>query len=326
MSRLIPMSDLVADDLVLDRLSAREPAGSEPVAGLLAALADHADTPLTVRPGRRRSSRKHRYLGPFAALVVAASGAGVAAAVTIPHHAADPGERARVVKEMDAAARSDAPSALLSRLGLPRTTAGTDALGLVLARRGDGAIVLVPAAATTAQGAGVVLAALPATAAAPGALPADIASAGDEHGGKVPGGDKAGAGRPSGKPGGDPAGTAAPGSTTQKPTTGGGGSDTTGTDGATGGNGPASPTATKASKGGKRPTSGSTPTMAPTVAPTVTPTGGSEPAAAGTAPLPQTVAGPMTAPTAPRKQPSVALPGAGTSPTSAATPTLTTRR
>jgi len=41
----------------------------------------------------------------------------------------------------------------------------------------------VPAAATAAQGAGVVLAALPATAAAPGAPPADIASAGDEHGG-----------------------------------------------------------------------------------------------------------------------------------------------
>lgn len=319
MSRLIPMSDLLADDLMLDRLAAREPAGSEPVAGLLAALADHADTPLTVRAGRRRRSRTHRYLGPFAALVVAASGAGVAAAVTIPHHAADPGERARVVKEMDAAARSGAPSALLSRLGLPRTTASTDARGLVLARRGDGAIVLVPAAATAGQGAGVVLAALPAAAAAPGALSAGIASAGDEHGGKEPGGDKAGEGRPSGAPGGDPAGTAAPGSTTKKPATGGGGSGIAGTDGAAGGKGPGSPAATKASKGGKRPTTGSTPTVAPTLTPTV----GSDPAVALTAPLSQTVVGPTSAP----RQRSVALPGAGsTSPTSAATPTLTTRR
>lgn len=151
MSRLVPMSDLAADDLLLDRLGAREPAGSEPVAGLLAALADQADTPLRSRAGRGRGGHRHRYLGPFAALVVAASGAGVAAAVTLPHHAPDPAEKARVVRQMDAAARSDAPSALLSRLGLPRTTGATDAQGLVMARRDDGVIVLVPAAAVAGQ-------------------------------------------------------------------------------------------------------------------------------------------------------------------------------
>ncbi len=91
MSDLSPLSDLVADDLLLDRLAGRVDAGSDPLAGLLGALAAHADTPLPLRTGRRRIGNKHRYLGAFAALAVAASGAGVAAAVTVPSHATEPG-------------------------------------------------------------------------------------------------------------------------------------------------------------------------------------------------------------------------------------------
>lgn len=336
MSRLIPMSDLVADDLLLDRLGAREHAGSEPVAGLLAALADHADTPLAAQGGRRRITRKHRYLGPFAALVVAASGAGVAAAVTVPHHAADQAQKARVVKEMDEAARSGAPSALLSRLGLPRTTASTDARGLVLARGDDGTIVLVPAAAT-AQGGRALGAALPAAEMALSALRGGVgatddlfgslagrsqadagepggddllgASAGEEQGGEEQGADAVTGDDPaSDAPVADATGTPDPGSTPRRPATSG-----------KGGSGSA---ATPAGKGGGKPPTGST----PTVTPTVTPTADSGAAAADTTPLSQTLVSPAPAPTKPRKQPSVAQPGTGTTgpitpakPTSAAT-------
>ncbi|WP_374968361.1 hypothetical protein [Terrabacter sp. BE26] len=156
MSDLTPMrdmSDLAADDLLLDRLGARGEAGSEPVAGLLAALAAHADRPLPARPARRRrKAHRHRYLGAFAAVAIAASGAGVAAAVTLPHHGPGSEERARTAKQVQAAARREAPRALLPRLGLPRTT-GTAAAGaksLVLTRRSDGAIVLLPAALAAA--------------------------------------------------------------------------------------------------------------------------------------------------------------------------------
>src|SRR6478735_8277788 len=151
MSDLSPMSDLIADDLLLDRLAGRVDAGSDPVAGLLGALAAHADTPLPSRSGRRRIANKHRYLGAFAALAVAASGAGVAAAVTLPSNGPSQADRARIVKKMDESARSDAPSALLARLGLPQTSGTTYARGLVLARADDGTIVLLPAAAVAAQ-------------------------------------------------------------------------------------------------------------------------------------------------------------------------------
>src|SRR5829696_8392135 len=152
MKDLSPMSDLIADDLLLDRLAGRADAGSEPVAILLGALASQADTPLASRAGRRRIGNKHRYLGAFAALVVAASGAGVAAAVTLPATGPSQADRARVLAKMEQSARSDTPSALLTRLGLPQTS-GTDS-GLVLARRADGAIVLLPAAVVEAQGQG----------------------------------------------------------------------------------------------------------------------------------------------------------------------------
>ncbi|CAN7480214.1 hypothetical protein LJR027_003088 [Terrabacter sp. LjRoot27] len=152
MNDLSPMSDLIADDLLLDRLAGRVDAGSEPVAGLLGALAAHADTPLPSRTGRRRIANKHRYLGAFAALAVAASGAGVAAAVTLPSNGPSQADRAAIVKKMDESARSGAPSALLSRLGLPQTTGTTQAKGLVLARADDGTIVLLPAAVVAARG------------------------------------------------------------------------------------------------------------------------------------------------------------------------------
>lgn len=146
MNDLSPMSDLIADDLFLDRLAGRVDAGSEPLAGLLGALATQADTPLPSRTGRRRIANKHRYLGAFAALAVAASGAGVAAAVNLPSNGPSQADRARIVKMMDESARSSAPSALLARLGIPQTVGTMQASGLVLARRDDGTIVLLPAA------------------------------------------------------------------------------------------------------------------------------------------------------------------------------------
>ena len=143
--------DVLADDLLLDRLAGRADVGSEPVAGLLAALAAHADTPLPARTGRRRIANKHRYLGAFAALAVAASGAGVAAAVTRPHEGSLLADRARIEQRMEQSARSGAPSALLSRLGLPATDGTTTARGLVLARGTDGTFVLLPAAVAQAR-------------------------------------------------------------------------------------------------------------------------------------------------------------------------------
>ena len=152
MNDLSPMSDLIADDLLLDRLAGRTDAGSEPVAALLVALAAHADTPLSSRTGRRRIANKHRYLGAFAAFAIAASGAGVAAAVTLPTKGPSQADRARVLEKMDESARSDRPSALLTRLGLPQTSGTTQARGLVLARAEDGTIVLLPAAVVASQG------------------------------------------------------------------------------------------------------------------------------------------------------------------------------
>lgn len=150
MSDLTPMSELIADDLFLDRLAGRVDAGSEPLAGLLGALAAQADTPLPSQTGRRRIANKHRYFGAFAALAVAASGAGVAAAVTLPSNGPSQADRARIVKMMDESARSSVPSGLLARLGIPQTVGTTQAAGLVLARRADGSIVLLPAAVVTA--------------------------------------------------------------------------------------------------------------------------------------------------------------------------------
>src|SRR6478609_3147810 len=145
MNDLSPMSDLIADDLLLDRLAGRVDAGSDRVAGLLGALAAQADTPLPSRSGRRRIANKHRYLGAFAALAVAASGAGVAAAVTLPTNGPSQADRARIVRKMDESARRERPSAWSPGLGFPQATGTTEAKGLVLARAEDGTIVLLPA-------------------------------------------------------------------------------------------------------------------------------------------------------------------------------------
>ena len=151
MTDLSPMSDLVADDLLLNRLGGRMDAGPEPVAALLGALAAHADTPLPGRTARRRSGNRHRYIGAFAALAVAASGAGVAAAVSLPDRGLSQAERARIEQQMEQSARSTAPSALLTRLGLPQTSGTTLAHGLVLARAADGSFTLLPASVVAAQ-------------------------------------------------------------------------------------------------------------------------------------------------------------------------------
>ena len=83
MTRPTPLSQVVADDLLIERVAGRQPAGDDPIAGLLAALAEHADRPLgRARTGRR--FRHHRILSTFAALTIGASGASVAAAVTLP--------------------------------------------------------------------------------------------------------------------------------------------------------------------------------------------------------------------------------------------------
>jgi hypothetical protein len=153
MTDLFPMSDLAADDLLLDRLGGRGEPGGETVAVLLGALAAHADTPLPARTRRRRTARSHRYVGAFAALAVAASGVGVAAAVTIPDRGLSLADRARIEQKMRESARSDAPSALLTRLGLPQVSGVTEASGLVLYRRPDGAIVLLPASVVAAANA-----------------------------------------------------------------------------------------------------------------------------------------------------------------------------
>jgi hypothetical protein len=51
---------------------------------------------------------------------------------------------------MEQSARSNAPSALLTRLGLPQTSAFTDARDLVLYRQPDGTVVLLPASVVAA--------------------------------------------------------------------------------------------------------------------------------------------------------------------------------
>ena len=83
MTRPTPLSQIVADDLLIDRVAGRQPAGDDPIASLLAALADHADRPLGRAPTGRRF-RRHRVLSALAALTIGASGAGVAAAATVP--------------------------------------------------------------------------------------------------------------------------------------------------------------------------------------------------------------------------------------------------
>lgn len=150
MSDLHPIDDVVADDLLLDALGRRTGGSGEPVAAVLGALAAHADTALPGRSAHRRRRTQHRYLGAFAALAIAASGAGVAAAVSLPDRGPSSADRARVLQQMEDSAHSSAPSGLFARLGLPQTSGTTEAKGLVLVRRTDGAIVLLPPAQAAA--------------------------------------------------------------------------------------------------------------------------------------------------------------------------------
>jgi len=82
-TRPTPLGQVVADDLLIDLVAGRQPAGDDPIASLLAALAEHADRPLG-RATTGRRFRRHRVLSALAALTVGASGAGVAAAATVP--------------------------------------------------------------------------------------------------------------------------------------------------------------------------------------------------------------------------------------------------
>jgi hypothetical protein len=284
MNDLSPMSDLIADDLLLDRLAGRVHAGPEPVAGLLGALAAHADTPLPSRSGRRRIANKHRYLGAFAALAVAASGAGVAAAVTLPSNGPSQADRARIVQKMDESARSDAPSALLSRLGLPQTSGTTYAKGLVLARADDGTIVPLPAGVVAAQ----MRAAAAGTHGMPGAVagaqgggPGASGPAGNGQAGNGQAGNgQAGNGQAGNGPGGTGGTVGSGGTTSDQGGTVAGGSQT--------GNPPAP-------NSGKRPVVGTRGGKKPTVTPTPTPT--STPTATADV-VPQTTLVPTT-PTTP---------------------------
>ncbi|GGM97472.1 hypothetical protein GCM10009721_25570 [Terrabacter tumescens] len=279
MNDLSPMSDLIADDLFLDRLAGRVDAGSEPLAGLLGALATQADTPLPSRTGRRRISNKHRYLGAFAVLAVAASGAGVAAAVTLPANGPSQADRARIVKLMDDSARSDAPSALLSRLGLPQTSRSAQAQGLVLVRRADGSIVLVPAAVAAAQRQAVAAGAT----LVPGAVPG------------VPGTEQAAGGRPGdpGQPGSGTNGLAQGGN--GQAGNGQGGNGQTGTEGTTTDQGDQGATQTGTPPGtnnGKKPAGGTKGGKKPT--PSVTPTPTEPPSSTNQLVAPQTTLAPST--------------------------------
>ena len=279
MNDLSPMSDLIADDLFLDRLAGRVDAGSEPLAGLLGALAAQADTPLPSRTSRRRIANKHRYFGAFAALAVAASGAGVAAAVTLPSNGPSQAERARIIRMMDDSARSDASSALLTRLGLPQTSGTRQARGLVLARRDDGTIVLLPAAMVAAQrgAAGAVL---------PGiALDGRVGTAqpGNGQGGRAATGNGQGNGQ-TGAVGSEAGGTTGQDGDQGDSADQGGGAQT-GTPQTTSTGKKPTPD-TPGTKGGKKPT----PTSTPSATLTSTPTGTPSPEAVA----PQTTLAPLT--------------------------------
>lgn len=88
-----PLSDVLADEALLDRLGARADTGSDatsdPVAGVLASLAALSEAPIgptrSAQPARhRRPSRTRRSVAVAGLLAVALSGAGVAAAMTLP--------------------------------------------------------------------------------------------------------------------------------------------------------------------------------------------------------------------------------------------------
>ncbi|HET6666450.1 MAG TPA: hypothetical protein VFG98_04105, partial [Intrasporangium sp.] len=142
MTRPTPLSQVVADDLLIERVAGRQPAGDDPIAGLLAALAEHADRPLGRAPTGRRF-RHHRVLSTLAALTIGASGASVAAAVTLP--AGPPSAASARVAPAPARAGS-APGAELVRDVTGRVTVvGADGTRVESAWLPDGPVVLTPA-------------------------------------------------------------------------------------------------------------------------------------------------------------------------------------
>ncbi|MGW5242188.1 hypothetical protein ACWEOW_24940 [Monashia sp. NPDC004114] len=293
MTDLFPMSDLAADDLLLDHLAARRDAGGEPVAVLLSALAANADTPLPAHTGRRKVGRKHRYVGAFAALAVAASGAGVAAAVTLPSRGLSPADRARIEQKMEQSAHSDAPSGLLTRLGLPQTSGTTEARGLVLYRQPDGTIVLLPASVVAAaEASGGLAVAL--GGASDGVAQGGAAGVTGNNGnawGATQGGNSDGNAN-AGSQGGDTP-TSTPTGTATDPGSGDGDGDSQGGQGTTKDKNVVPPTGTP------------TPTPTPTPTATGTPTASGRPLLAPTPPPPPTdrVAKSPTAPTTPPSTP-----------------------
>lgn len=143
MSTEIQLAQLAADDALLDRLGALRGDGAhEPVAALLSAVARHADTPL--RPGpASRPFRTRRALTALTALVVGASGAGVAAAVTRSDGWSPPlRPRATVLPHV---ARPPVASPISPGLPAPtRTVTGRTTDDYALVRDAAGRIVLVP--------------------------------------------------------------------------------------------------------------------------------------------------------------------------------------
>lgn len=164
------MSDLLADDLLLDRLGRRTEVAGDPVVPLLAALARHADLPLRGACAPRRFV-KRRALTALTAFVVGASGVGVAAALSGPdrpwprqvHRVADPDGSVRAVPA--------APGGVVR--GVPRTQGtGSATSGYALVEEATRRIALAPPR--------VVVTLVPSSAV--GEPPAFVASAaGTEH-------------------------------------------------------------------------------------------------------------------------------------------------
>jgi hypothetical protein len=146
----VHLSELRADDLLLDRLAARADAGSEPVVVLLAALSRHAETPL--RPARSvRRPRRHRALTAMAVVVLGASGVGAAAAVTQPGRIWPSRDSLRMTQlEAGAATAPSTPApAPAARAGAPRAAAGG---AYALIRDAADRIVLLPSGAAASRG------------------------------------------------------------------------------------------------------------------------------------------------------------------------------
>lgn len=161
MNRHPIMAELTADDRLLDRLAARQDAGPEPVASMLAALARHADLPLLAAAPPSRLVRR-RALTALTALVVGASGVGVAAA-TGPDSFWP--RQSHLVPDADAALpRTTATPPTLPAPTLPSASLATR--GYALVRDAAGRIHLAPPRVTVFEVPAVVQQPEPAYAAA----------------------------------------------------------------------------------------------------------------------------------------------------------------